>query len=100
MYLGTRYRLSQMPVNIRTEDTPNPNARRFVVDRPVQEQSRGRFFRSQAEADEPLAKSLLGIDGAQSVMFLPNSITVNKSNSGSWDTVQEAVMQALREYFD
>ncbi|MGH2773050.1 MAG: NifU N-terminal domain-containing protein [Actinomycetota bacterium] len=89
-----------MPVTIRTEETPNPNARRFVLDRPVQEQSRGRFFKTADEADEPLAKTLLGIEGTDSVMFLPNSVTVNKSASGAWETLEKAVSQALHEYFD
>lgn len=88
-----------MAVNINSTETPNPNARRYVVDRPVQEQSKGRFFRSADEADEPLAKELLVIDGVDSVMLLPTSITVNKTNEANWDAVDKAARQAMESYF-
>lgn len=88
-----------MAVNINSAETPNPNARRYVVDRPVQEQSKGRFFQSAEEADEPLAKELLVIAGVDSVMLLPTSITVNKTNEADWEAVDKAARQAMESYF-
>ena len=88
-----------MSVTIKTVETPNPNARRYMVDKPVQEESKGRFYRQSDETDEPLVKSLLTIDGADSVMLLPNSITVNKKNGSAWDIVEAAAKQAIEDYF-
>jgi hypothetical protein len=88
-----------MTISIQILETPNPNARRYMVDRPVQEESKGRFFRSGDATDEPLVKTLLDIQGTESVMLLPNSITVNKSNSSKWDEVEPATKQAIESYF-
>jgi len=89
-----------MSVTIKTVETPNPNARRYMVDRPVQEESKGRYFKLSDETDEPLVKSLLTIDGADSVMLLPNSITVNKKNGSPWEVVDPAAIQAIEDYFN
>lgn len=88
-----------MSVTIQTVETPNPNARRYMVNRPVQEESKGRFFRAGDETDEPLVKALLEIEGADSVMLLPNSITVNKANSSKWEEVDAATRRVIEEYF-
>lgn len=88
-----------MDVTIQTAETPNPNARRYMVNRPVQEESKGRFYKSGDQSDEPLVKSLLGIEGADSVMLLPSSITVNKTNGAKWDDVDAAVRRAIEDYF-
>lgn len=89
-----------MTVHIRAEETPNPQARRYILDRPVQEGSKGRFFRSPEETDEPLAKALFDLDGVQGVMFLPNSVTVNKGDAHSWETLEPRVQEAIRGYFE
>lgn len=86
-------------MTIKTIETPNPNARKYMVDRPVQEESKGRFFKPGDETDEPLVKSLLAIEGAQSVMLLQNSITINKVNSSNWDHVEEATKRVIEDYF-
>lgn len=88
-----------MDLSIRTVETPNPNARQYMVNRPVQESPKGRFYKPGDETDEPLVKALLEIEGAQSVMLLPNSITVNKANGSSWDDVDAATRRAIEDYF-
>ncbi len=87
------------PVSIRREDTPNPNARRYVLDRPVQEQAKGRFFRAPDETDEPLVKRLFGVEGVVGVMLLPNSVTVNKAAQVTWEEVDHKAVEALETYF-
>lgn len=88
-----------MAVSITVQDTPNPNARRFLVDKPVQEQARGRFYTDAGRTDDPLARTLLGVDGVAGVMLLPTSVTVNKTNEASWDPVEAAARAALEDYF-
>lgn len=88
-----------MSVSIQTVETPNPNARRYMVDRPVQEESKGRFYKAGDETEEPLVRALLEIQGIESAMLLPNSITVNKANSSPWEQVDPAAKKAIEEYF-
>lgn len=88
-----------MAVEITVQETPNPAARRFVVDKPVQEQSRGRFYTDAADADDELATVLLEVSGVERVMLLPTSVTVNKADEASWDDVEPAARAALEDYF-
>ncbi len=88
-----------MAISIRAEETPNPNARRYVLDRPVQEQSKGRFFKSPEDTDEPLVRTLFDIEGVASVMLLPNSVTVNKSSQTSWEELDTRARAAIESYF-
>lgn len=86
-------------VVVRSEGTPNPNSRRYLVDRAVQEQSKGRFFPSAQEADHPLARSLFEVEGVAAVMLLPASVTVTKSASASWDVVDAAAQRTIEQHF-
>ena len=88
-----------MTVEITVQDTPNPDARRFVLDKPVQEEPRGRFFTDPAATDDALAKSLLELDGVSGAMMLPTSVTINKAGDASWDEVEPAARAALESYF-
>lgn len=86
-------------MDITVQETPNPDARRFVLNQPVQEESRGRFFTDAAATDDPLAKQLLGLEGVEGAMLLPTSVTVNKEAGATWDAVEPAVRAALEAYF-
>lgn len=88
-----------MAVTVTVQETPNPAARRFLVDKPVQEESRGRFYKDADQADDPLATRLLGMDGVDGVMFLPTSVTVNKTDAASWDDLEPRVREALDAHF-
>lgn len=84
---------------VRSEETPNPNSRRYLVDRVVQDQPKGRFFPSPKEADDPLARSLFEVEGVAAVMLLPASVTVTKTASASWEVVDAAAQRTIVEYF-
>lgn len=86
-----------MGVQITVQDTPNPQARRFVLDRPVQDDARGRFFREPG--DDPLAAALLSCEGVEAVLFLPTSVTVTKAGGAAWPDVEEEARAALEAFF-
>ena len=88
-----------MTVTVTVQETPNPNARRFLLDRPVQEEPRGRFYTEAATAEDPLAKALLDVKGVAGVMLLPTSVTVNKAPATHWEQAEPAIRQALERYF-
>ena len=88
-----------MPVRMPPQDTPNPNARRLVLDRPVQVDSRGRYFMDPRACDDPLARAILEVEGVVGVMLLPNSVTVNKANEAFWEQLQPLVVQKIHGYF-
>lgn len=89
-----------MAVTVTVQETPNPAARRFLVDRPLQDEARGRFYKDADQADDPLAERLLGLEGVEGVMFLPSSVTVNKTEAASWEQLEPVVRETLDAHFD
>ncbi|HYO07989.1 MAG TPA: NifU N-terminal domain-containing protein [Tepidisphaeraceae bacterium] len=68
---------------VEIQPTPNPNALKFVLDRPVSEQPIS-FFNQAAAAGHPLATELFAIEGVSSLLLLGDFITINKSSEARW----------------
>jgi NFU1 iron-sulfur cluster scaffold homolog, mitochondrial len=72
-----------MPVQ--PEPTPNPNAIKFTVGRPV---GGPKTFADATDAEsEPVAAGLLGIDGVTSVFMTADFVTVTKQATGDWEII-------------
>lgn len=83
-----------MPVT--PEPTPNPNAMKFTVGRPVGGPA---TFSAGNEADNPAAADLLAIDGVESVFFTADFVTVTKSPDTGWDSVTARAQEILEGHF-
>lgn len=77
------------------EATPNPNAKKFMLDRPISETAQS-FFNVDAAKDHPLASSLFAIEGVETVLMLHDFITVNKIATADWKTITPAVKRVLK----
>lgn len=77
--------------------TPNPNALKCVLDRPVAGGSGGlRSFRSAAEAaSDPVGAALFAVPGVATVLIAGGWITVNKTPGADWAKVKRGVGLAL-----
>lgn len=74
-----------MPKIDNIEETPNPNAVKFVLKEPVTTGS-ARSFRNEDEADgDSLAKSLFEVGQVASVFYMDRMITVEKEDQADWD---------------
>ena len=78
------------------EPTPNPNAAKFVLDRPVSDQPIS-FFNAAAAEGHPLAKKLFAIEGVTSLLLLGDFITVNKAPQAQWKEITKSVKQVLAQ---
>ena len=79
---------------VEIQSTPNPNAAKFVLDRPVSQQPMS-FFNSSAANDFPLAKKLFAIPGVSSLLLLGDFITINKSPDADWDDITDQARAIL-----
>src|SRR5437762_14196884 len=80
-----------MPKISDIEETPNPNAVKFVLREPV---TNGivRSIGSAADAqNDPLAQALLDIGHVVSVFYMDKMITVEKDDEGDWDELPRAL---------
>ena len=76
------------------QPTPNPNAAKFILDRPVSEQPTS-FLNAASAAGHPLANRLFAVPGVTSVLLLGDFVTVNKSPDATWDDVVAGVQAAM-----
>jgi hypothetical protein len=78
------------------QPTPNPNALKFILDRPVSDQPMS-FFNAGAAKDHPLAAKLFCVPGVSSLLLLGDFITINKSPEARWADIKGKVEQVLAE---
>ena len=82
---------------VRVEPTPNPNAVKFSVGRPVG--GPGTYVKG-AQPEEVFLASLLEVDGVASVFFTSDFITISKTPDGSWDVITPEATAILEGHFD
>ena len=85
-----------MPKISDIEETPNPNAVKFILREPVSNGTAKSFgSASQAEQD-PLAKSLFDVGHVVSVFYMDRMVTVEKDDEGDWDELLPALAVPIR----
>lgn len=87
--------MSQEPVKISLEFTPNPNTLKFVVNRQFLEKGAANFPVREKAEPSPLAQKLFQVEGVAGVMIGTNFITITKAPTGSWDVVAEQVPNTI-----
>ncbi len=78
----------------RFEPTPNPNAVKCILDRPISEHPRS-FLNAGMAADDPLAGALFGVEGVAVVLMNGDWVTINKTPGAEWPRVKAGVTKVL-----
>jgi Fe-S cluster biogenesis protein NfuA len=85
-----------MPKISDIQETPNPNAVKFILKEPVSHGT-SHSFKNQADAEEnPLAKSLFEIGDVVSVFYMDKMITVEKTEDAEWDELLPVLAVPIR----
>lgn len=84
------------PVLIRVAPTPNPNARKFVLDRPVLLQGKVGFQTIEEAKEVRLAHDLMLVEGVKQVHFFENVITVTVQFDHDFESVQESLLSVIQ----
>lgn len=85
-----------MPKISDIEETPNPNAVKFILKEPVTNGT-GRQFNSKEKAEsDPLAKALFDIGNVASIFYMDRMITVEKEELADWDELLPALAVPIR----
>ena len=86
-----------MEIRLAIQSTPNPNALKFVVNKPVKTEGKV-TYKSAAECENnPLAAALFGVKHVQEVYFFDNYITVTQSGDGDWDTLENEIKAIIMD---
>ena len=85
-----------MPKISDIQETPNPNAVKFILREPVTN-GVARQFGSLAQAnDDALAKSLFEVGKVVSVFYMDNMVTVEKEDPADWDELLPVLAVPIR----
>ena len=85
------------PLRVTVHPTPNVNAMKFVLNRPIT-QGRSQTFTDASTATSPLARDLLMITGVRQVFFLNDFITVTRHEGIDWDAVTPRAEAVIRQH--
>jgi Fe-S cluster biogenesis protein NfuA len=92
--------MSQIPITVYVEMTPNPNTMKFVANKYLLISGDSVEFTSQAEAKgySPIAEELFNFPFVKGVFLAANFITVAKNNSISWDFVTMELREFIKDW--
>jgi Fe-S cluster biogenesis protein NfuA len=85
-----------MPKISDIQETPNPNAVKFILKEPVTSGVARQFDAADKAADDPLAKALFDTGRVVSVFYMDNMVTVEKDNEGDWDELLPELAVPIR----
>jgi NFU1 iron-sulfur cluster scaffold homolog, mitochondrial len=85
-----------MPKIADIQETPNPNAVKFILKEPVSHGTSHSFKTADAAGDDALATSLFEIGEVVSVFYMDKMITVEKTDEAEWDELLPALAVPIR----
>jgi Fe-S cluster biogenesis protein NfuA len=85
-----------MPKISDIEETPNPNAVKFILREPVSNGVARQYGSADQAESDPLAKSLFDVGHVVSVFYMDRMITIEKDGEGDWDELLPALAIPIR----
>jgi Fe-S cluster biogenesis protein NfuA len=85
-----------MPKIADIQETPNPNAVKFILKEAVSHGTSHSFDSIEKAADDRLAKSLFEIGEVVSVFYMDKMITVEKTDEADWDEILPLLAVPIR----
>ncbi|MCD9186678.1 MAG: NifU family protein [Pyrinomonadaceae bacterium] len=85
-----------MPKIADIQETPNPNAVKFILKEPVSHGTSHSFDSAEKAGTDQLAKSLFDLGEVVSVFYMDRMITVEKTDEAEWDEILPALAVPIR----
>ncbi len=83
-------------ITVDPQETPNPNAMKFVLSIPVAETGSFSFTKEDADINHAIAAAVIALDGVVSTFGVNDFLTVSKEPSVSWGDLMPAVVDAIK----
>src|SRR6476659_6527537 len=94
--MSAQNRSFAMPKISDIEETPNPNAVKFILREPVSNGVARQYGSADQAENDPLAKSLFDVGHVVSIFYMDRMITVEKEEDGDWDELLPALAVPIR----
>ncbi|HXG86663.1 MAG TPA: NifU family protein [Pyrinomonadaceae bacterium] len=85
-----------MPKIADIQETPNPNAVKFILKEPVSHGTSHSFDSMEKAGDDKLAASLFEVGDVVSVFYMDKMITVEKTDESDWDDILPLLAVPIR----
>jgi NFU1 iron-sulfur cluster scaffold homolog, mitochondrial len=85
-----------MPKISDIEETPNPNAVKFILREAVSNGVARQYGSADQAENDPLAQSLFDVGHVVSVFYMDRMITIEKDDEGDWDELLPALAVPIR----
>ena len=85
---------------IHIENTPNPNALKFLSEKKISSVGTREFQKANIKKiNNYFIKNLLNLDGVELVLVSENFLSVKKNEKISWDSLKPSIVSSLNDYF-
>lgn len=85
-----------MPKIADIQETPNPNAVKFILKEPVSNGTSHSFKNAEAAANDAFAKSIFDVGNVVSVFYMDKMVTVEKTDEEEWDEILPTLAVPIR----
>ena len=86
---------------IQIENTPNPNALKFLSEKKLSEVDTQEFQKKDlAQIKNEFIKNILKFDGVELVLIAKNFISVKKEEKVSWDVLKPSIISSINDHFE
>ena len=85
-----------MPKIADIQETPNPNAVKFILKEAVSFGTSHSFKSAGDASADPLARSIFEVGDVESVFYMDKMITVEKADEAEWDEILPALAVPIR----
>jgi NFU1 iron-sulfur cluster scaffold homolog, mitochondrial len=85
-----------MPKIADIQETPNPNAVKFILKEPVSHGTSHSYKSAEAGADDQFAKSIFDVGEVVSVFYMDKMVTVEKTDEAEWDELLPSLAVPIR----
>ena len=88
--------ISASEVEVRWQETPNPFALKFVVNKSLKDEGKATFLTKEESKGLPMVNSLLDVLGVKQVYMQGNSLTLSHDGQMETDNIVDAVKSILK----
>ena len=85
-----------MPKIADIQETPNPNAVKFILREPVSAGTSHSFKTAEAAESDEFARSIFLVGDVVSVFYMDKMVTVEKTDEAEWDDILPALAVPIR----
>ena len=86
---------------IQIENTPNPNALKFLSEKQLSEVETQEFQKKDLnQIKNEFVKNILNFDGVELVLISKNFMSVKKDEKTSWEILKPTIISSINDYFE